>query len=569
MGRAFGTVLLWMVGFGGFAADDFALITNGNFSMGGIPGNTSVSMFRIGMKEVSKGEWDGVYTWATNNEYVFSNPGSGKATNHPVQTVSWYDCLKWCNARSQKEGLSPCYYTYTTGLTVYKEGIVDLTSNFVNWSATGYRLPTEAEWEKAARGGLTNQTYAWDNYIGLQRANYVHLPYGYNPSHTNTGVPYTCPVSDYSDWTNGYGLYNVCGNVMEWCWDWYGAYPGPVTNPCGPDSGFQRIVRGGSWESDESRCGVAYRAISNPSGAHDGLGFRCVRRCGRLMPVNDFDGDGTSDLAVYYEPTGRWYIWSLSRGANLANGVEWGGSGMVPAPGDYDGDGAADMAIYNRTGGHWNIRSLAGAAIASNVAWGGSGLTPVWGDFDGDGRSDLAVFATNSGYWYIMSLTKGTLAWGVPWGWAGAVPVPGDYDGDGMSDLAVFDKSINAYWYIRSTDGGAVIAWAMPWGAPQWIPVPGDYDGDRIFDLAVINPADSNWYITTLNGTILKWARLWGWAGAVPVPGDYDGDGESDMAVYDENVTSNNWYIMSMNSNVLAWGVSWGGPGLMPVGYCQ
>src|SRR5215212_2223216 len=92
-----------------------------------------------------------------------------KATNHPVNNVSWYDAVKWCNARSEKDGLTPCYYS-NVGLTVvYKTG---RTEPYVRWTANGYRLPTEAEWEKAARGGLVGKRYPFGDSIDGSQANY-------------------------------------------------------------------------------------------------------------------------------------------------------------------------------------------------------------------------------------------------------------------------------------------------------------------------------------------------------------------------------------------------------------
>jgi formylglycine-generating enzyme required for sulfatase activity len=248
---------------------------------------TYVSAFYMDTNLVNYSQWQSVYNWATNNGYGFVNAGSGKAANNPAQAVDWYDCVKWCNARSQQTGFTPVYYT-DAGLTqIYTNG--ETTNIFPNWTANGYRLPTEAEWEKAARGNLSGQRFPWGNTISESQANYAGAttlfsydlgPNGYNGSFDTGSQPYTSPVGSFAP--NGYGLYDMAGNVFEWCWDWYETPYAGGCDPRGPVSGNTRVLRGGGWNNPASTLRSAYRAFNNPtyvSPAHtqDDFGYRCVR----------------------------------------------------------------------------------------------------------------------------------------------------------------------------------------------------------------------------------------------------------------------------------------------------
>ena len=256
------------------------------------PVTTTVAPFYMDVNLVTFGKWQAVALWGNANGYT-PLYGSGRFPNHPVHSVSWYDMVKWCNARSVQEGLTPVYYTDTAQTTIYTTGNVDITNAMVKWTANGYRLPTEAEWERAARGGLNGQRFPWGNTITTNMANYQGLvagrSYDLGPQDSSRAnrarTPYTSPVGSYPP--NGYGLYDMAGNVWQCCWDWYGTtfapYAGtdPRIDPRGPATGSgpypYKVLRGGSYYDNVMGCRVETRSSVTPSLNGDSIGFRVVR----------------------------------------------------------------------------------------------------------------------------------------------------------------------------------------------------------------------------------------------------------------------------------------------------
>lgn len=269
--------------------DGYALIPSGSFVMGATSGDSdanappvtvSVSDFYLQETETTKAQWDEVRAWGLNNGYTDLAVGGGKASYHPVQMVSWWDVVKWCNARSEKEGLTPCY---TVAGDVMRTGTVAPTCN---WSANGYRLPSEAEWEKAARGGVSGQRFPWGDTITHSEANYfssttysydVSPTRGYQPSYATGATPYTSQVGSFT--ANSYGLFDMIGNVEEWCWDWYGGsyYQNGSVDPQGPATGNNRVMRGGSHSTQANNARSSNRTTNPPGTPSSGAGLRPAR----------------------------------------------------------------------------------------------------------------------------------------------------------------------------------------------------------------------------------------------------------------------------------------------------
>jgi len=270
-----------------------ALIPSGEFQMGDNLDqmstaqpvhNVQVDAFYMDINLVSGSLWLDVRNWAVSRGYTDLAWGTSYAYNHPIVSVTWYDVVKFCNARSERDGLTPVYYTDAFQTTVYRTGSLNISNACVNWAANGYRLPTEAEWEKAARGGVLGQRYPWGNSITGANANYSGSgdPFeGNSPATTPCGYYNGSQTPAGPDMANGYGLYDMAGNVWEWCWDWYSstyyALDEAKTNPQGPLTGSSRLLRGGAWDVSSANLRCAFRDFYYPDFADNFCGFRCVR----------------------------------------------------------------------------------------------------------------------------------------------------------------------------------------------------------------------------------------------------------------------------------------------------
>lgn len=213
--------------------------------------------FWIGATEVSQ---------ALYAEVVGTNPSRWVAPGHPVESVTWFDCVHFCNLLSLQHGFRPVY---------------GITGDSVDWdpAADGYRLPTEAEWEYACRAG-TGGVYGFGDDPGRLHlfGNYCDrsCECAWRDTTAQDGYFHTAPVGSFLP--NAWGLHDMHGNVWEWCWDWWAPYAdAALVDPQGPSGGSHKAERGGCWETGPGMCRAAYRHNVEPDQKRSYLGFRIVR----------------------------------------------------------------------------------------------------------------------------------------------------------------------------------------------------------------------------------------------------------------------------------------------------
>jgi sulfatase modifying factor 1 len=244
---------------------DLIQVKGGTFKMGSKTSDTSAELdeqkehsvtlntFEISKFEVTVWEWKQFIK--ANKMKMPIKPSWGWQDNYPINGITWNEAIAYCNWLSTKEKLQPCYS---------KKG-----PNFVcNFKANGYRLPTEAEWEFAAKGGTNSKGFRYSGSDKLEDVAWHKVNSNGQPHTVGTKLP------------NELGIYDMSGNVWEWCWDWYNKdfYKlEKVDNPKGPEMGERRTVRGGSWDSKSNYVRPANRISTIPSKTHEFYGFRIAR----------------------------------------------------------------------------------------------------------------------------------------------------------------------------------------------------------------------------------------------------------------------------------------------------
>jgi formylglycine-generating enzyme required for sulfatase activity len=421
--------------------------------------------FYLGQTEVTYAEWKDVWDWALVHGYdaygavgqigaVGANgtslPDTPDNRQHPVTNLSWNFAATWCNARSEKEGLTPCYTLRSDG-SVYRSTAYGAIN--CNWEANGYRLPTTAEWEYAARGGVDDgRRFPWGDTITHSQANYrsnwdaAHT-YTYDQSPTSGYHPLyngTAPVGSFP--ATGFGLRDMAGNVDEWCWDWFPATgttffmrPDPETDPHGDIDGIYRDWRSGCYGNSALAIRCAFMDAYVPYQPSWSFGFRVARTALTVevsAPIFTVQASAQSVTAGNNAsftaaasgtptPTLQWEV-------SINSGTSWSD---VSNSGVYSGATTGTLAITGATTG---MNGYQYHCVTTNSA--------------GSATSNAATLTVNSGVVMVTPLTVSTLA--------GRALTSGYLDGTGTAALFYYPSGVAVdtagNLYLSDTDNHTI-----------------------------------------------------------------------------------------------------------------
>jgi uncharacterized repeat protein (TIGR02543 family) len=508
--------------------EEFVYVAAGALPASSWAGAQAVGEFFIAKTEVTWAEFQTVRTWAAANGYDIGSVGAGTGPNRPVTTVSWYHVVKWCNARSEKEGLRP---VYKVGTAVYRTGnsvpTVDATAN-------GYRLPSEKEWEFAARGGVKTNGY---EYSGSNDVNAVAW-YSDNTGGSTKDVA--------TKLANELGLSDMSGNVWEWCFD---ALPSA------------RVRRGGGWDWGEDNCSVAFRNGHSPTVTINYLGFRVassffssihtslsgaavadtrywsltvpIATNGNVAGGGIFDPGTTATLTATPNPGYRFAGWTGdASGTTNPLTIQMDSDKNVGATfekdlSDADADGltAYDELVLTRTN----------PLLADSD---GDGINDSDADQDGDGLSNRAELSYPGSYFTLVegSFThaQATADAATRRGRLASFPNANDF----TRAAGRARKTTQGYLWLGLSDAAAEGTWLWSDGnAPayaRWLN--GQPDGGTAENHAVLMENTTQWADAVAD--FVAAGYLFERVGLDPLASDTDGDGLSDGAEVNNHQTN-------------------------------
>ncbi len=380
---------------------------------------------------------------------------------------------------------------------------------------------------------------------------------GYGSEGFNTLFPTTSGAYDqtFNGWFDAFVVeFNEAGSALDYS-TYIGGSARDRANRLAIDASGNVFITGDTEDgtTDFPTTVGAFDTTINSSGVGNGDFF--ISKLGSptvsaSAPIYDFDGDGSSDLAIFRPSNRQWWLYRSTDGVIA---YTFGNSSDVIAPADYTGDGKTDVAVFRPSNGEWFVLRSDDSTYNS-FPFGTSSDVPVPADYDGDRSADAAVFRPSSGTWYVRNSGGGTTIRN--FGNSTDRPVPSDYDGDGTADIAIFRPSNGQWWIDRSNLGLVVYTFGI--GTDRT--VPGDFTGDGKTDVAVWRPSSGEWFIQR-SEDFTYYSLPFGISTDLPVVGDFDGDGKIDPAVFRQSIGT--WYVQRTTSGLLI--QSFGSPGDIPV----